>query len=63
MKNSIFFMKEEVLLMKKAKEEKLKENMNNVERRCMVNICKYYDIENSKIDKVINMFLHHNKDK
>ena len=49
--------------MKKAKEEKLKENMNNVERRCMVNICKYYDIENSKIDKVIHMFLHHNKDK
>lgn len=54
-------MKEEVSLMKKAKNKKLKKNVNNIERRCIINICKYYKIENNKIAKIIDNFINNNK--
>ena len=47
--------------MKKAKNKKLKKNVNNIERRRMINICKYYKIENNKIAKIIDNFINNNK--
>ena len=50
-------MKQEVLHMKNNKSKKLKKKLSSVERRCMENICKYYNIKCEDIDRMIDNFL------
>lgn len=49
-------MKEEVLLMKKNKVKKSQKNFSIITRKCMMQICKYYNIKNTDIELIIKKF-------
>ena len=50
-------MKWEVLHMKTDKSKKLKKKLSSVERRCMENICRYYNVRCEDINRIIDDFL------
>ena len=54
-------MKEEVLLMKKNKVKKSQKNFSIITRKCMMQICKYYNIKNTDIEAIIEKFYKNNK--
>lgn len=43
--------------MKTDKSKKLKKKLSSVERRCMENICRYYNVRCEDLNRIIDDFL------
>lgn len=47
--------------MKKNKVKKSQKNFSIITRKCMMQICKYYNIKNTDIEAIIEKFYKNNK--